>query len=174
MAHTRRTERTMQRAFLTLFLLSVSCVSATPEYFTSVANQVLRLQGGAEIGGDTHVHAVAELEQHVKRVMGADPALDLNVSSLRDRPEPELLRILFLAVLGNFTSPAAPEWNQPCRLVVDPQSGHIALQDTPPAASESLKVVVILLVAVQLYRKLQEQRESPPAMPEAHAKQHAR
>lgn len=161
--------------WLALAVLALPRLEATPEYFTSVANQALRLQGGAQLGGDAHVRAVAELEQHVKRVMGADPGLDLNVSSLRDRPDPELLRILFLAVLGNFTSAAAPPWNQPCRLVVDPQSGRIALQETPPAASVALKAVVILLVAVQLYRKLQEQREGthPPA-PEAHAKRHAR
>ena len=169
----------MPRKCVTLFaILTIGLVrGGTPEYFTSVANQVLRLQGGALLGGDMHVHAVAELEQHAKRVMGADPALDLNVSALRDRPDPELLRLLLLAVLGNFTSAAAPEWNQPCRLVVDPQSGRIALQDSPPTASMALKVVVVLLVAVQLYRRLIEQPPAtvaPPHPDTHHAKPHAR
>ena len=132
---------------------------ATPEYFTSVANQALRLQGGALFGGDMHVQAVIELEQQVKRVMGADPALDLNVSSLRDRPDPELLRILFLAVLGNYTSAAAPDWNQPCRLVVDPTTGRVALHEAPPTVSLSLKVVVVLLVTVQIQRKMAEAQQ---------------
>ena len=44
---------------------------AAPEYFASVANQALRLQGGPLLGGDLHVDAVLGLEQQVKRVMGA-------------------------------------------------------------------------------------------------------
>ena len=107
------------------------------------------------------MQAVLELEQQVKRVMGADPALDLNVSALRDRPDTELLRILFLAMLGNYTSAASPEWNQPCRLVVDPMTGQVAMKDSPPAVSMALKVVVILLVAVQMQRKMAETQAKP-------------
>lgn len=141
--------------------LWVAHAAATPEYFASVANEALRLQGGVLLGGDMHVNAVLELEQQVKRVMGADPALDLNVSALRDRPDPELLRILFLAVLGNFTSAASPQWSQPCRLVVDPATGLVALHDTPPPVSVALKVVVVLLVAVQMQRRIAE-AQTPP------------
>ena len=144
-----------------LMLAWIASVTATPEYFASVANQALRLQGGVLLGGDMHVQAVLELEQQVKRVMGADPALDLNVSALRDRPDTELLRILFLAMLGNYTSAASPEWNQPCRLVVDPMTGQVAMKDSPPAVSMALKVVVILLVAVQMQRKMAETQAKP-------------
>lgn len=136
--------------------------AATPEYFSSVANEALRLQGGVLLGGDMHVNAVLELEQQVKRVMGADPALDLNVSALRDRPDTELLRILFLAVLGNYTSAASPQWNQPCRLVIDPTTGLVALHDAPPPVSVALKVVVILLVAVQMQRRMAETQAGTP------------
>lgn len=150
------------RAVLLLLLLA-SHARGAPEYFASVANQALRLQGGPLLGGDMGMGAVLSLEQQVKRVMGADPALDLNVSALRDRPDPELLRILLLAVLGNYTSAAAPDWNRPCSLVVDPQTGLVALHDSPPAVSLSLKVVVVLLVAVQLQRKLAEARHEGEA-----------
>ena len=143
-------------------LLVAACMlpdaAAAPEYFASVANQALRLRGGALLGGDLHVRAVAELEQQVKRVMGADPGLELNVTALRDRPDTELLRILFLAVLGNYTSAASQDWNRPCSLVVDPQTGLVAQHEPSTTASLSLKVVVVLLVAVQLQRKLAESR----------------
>jgi hypothetical protein len=122
---------------------------ATPEYFTNVANQALRLDGGPVFGQDLGLRAVNELEQQVKRVIGADPALDLNVSSVRGLSDPELLRILFLAVMGNFTSAAGAGWQQPCSLVVDSQSGLIRVHDSIPVASLALKVVVTLLVAVQ-------------------------
>jgi hypothetical protein len=157
-----RHARGQMRAPLLLLLLHASHARAAPEYFASVANQALRLQGGPLLGGDMRVEAVLTLEQQVKRVMGADPALDLNVSALRDRPDPELLRILLLAVLGNYTSAAAPDWNRPCSLVVDPHTGLVALHDRPPAVSLSLKVVVVLLVAVQLQRKLAEARQPEP------------
>ncbi len=81
--------------------------------------------------------------------MGADPAADLNVSALRDRPDPELLRVLLLAVLGNFTSSAANAWERPCGLVVDPRTGLVALEEPPALASLAQKVVLLLLVAVQ-------------------------
>ena len=152
------------RAPLRLLLALLPAIAhAAPEYFASVANQALRLQGGPLLGGDMGVDAVLGLEQQVKRVMGADPALDLNVSSLRDRPDPELLRILLLAVLGNYTSAASPDWNRPCSLVVDPQTGLVALHDAPAAVSLSLKVVVVLLVAVQLQRKLADARQQEEA-----------
>ena len=90
----------MRALVVVLPLLLLAGARAAPEYFASVANQALRLQGGPLLGGDMHAEAVLGLEQQVKRVMGADPSLDLNVSALRDRPDPELLRILLLAVLG--------------------------------------------------------------------------
>ena len=90
--------------------------------------------------------------------MGADPALDLNVSALRDRPDPELLRILFLAVLGNFTSAAGNSWQQPCHLVVDTRTGLVTVQDTPALSSTAQKIVLMLLVAVQFKRWVEEVR----------------
>jgi hypothetical protein len=121
-----------------------------PPYFGVVANQVLRLQGGMSFGVDMGVQAVAQLEQQVKRVMGADPSLELNVSALRDREDPELLRILFLAMLGNFSSAAGAEWGQTCSLVINPQTGLVAQRDPVPMGSTAIKVVLVLLVAVQV------------------------
>ena len=139
---------------------------ATPAYFASVANQALRLKGGASFGGDLSVRAALELEQQVKRVMGADPALDLNVSALRDRPDTELLRILFLAVLGNFTSAAGAGWHQPCSLVVSPETGLVALHEPPPLASLAQKAVVVLLIAVQVRQWVLEARAARQAADE--------
>ena len=139
---------------------------AAPEYFAAVANQALRLEGGAVLGRDLGVRAVTELEQQVKRIMGADPALELNVSSVRGLSEPELLRILFLAVLGNFTSAAAANWQQPCSLVVDTHTGLVRVQDMQPIASLALKVVVTLLVAVQFKQWVAEVRAKQALVPD--------
>ena len=143
---------------LLLLISSMQGVQPVPPYFGVVANQVLRLQGGMSLGVDMDLQAVTQLEQQVKRVMGVDPSLELNVSALRDREDPELLRILFLAVLGNFTSAAGAEWGQSCSLVVNPRTGLVALKDPVPTGSTAIKVVLALLVAVQVkYWILQRQ-----------------
>jgi hypothetical protein len=138
-----------------------ACV-ATPPYFSTVANQVLRMKGGSRLGdsgpSDLNLRAVKALEQQVKRVLAGDPSTPLNISTLRDRPDTELLRILFLAMLGNYTSAAAAEWNRPCSLEIDPETGRITPSDSAPLASLALKVILVLLVAVQLKRWVQETR----------------
>jgi hypothetical protein len=142
----------------TVILMCLTLSETTPAYFATVANQALKLRGGATIGADLSVTAVLELEQQVKRVMGADPAQELNVSALRGRPDTELLRILFLAVLGNFTSAAGSGWQRPCSLVVDTRTGLVGLEETPALASLAQKVVLILLVAVQFKQWVEEVR----------------
>jgi hypothetical protein len=148
---------------LVLALLVPAAARATPPYFAPVANQALKMQGGVEFGPDLSLHAVSMLETHVKRVMGADPALPLNVSALRDRDDPELLRVLLLAVLGNFTSAASSSWQSPCSLVVDPRTGLVALEDKPALASLAQKVIIMLLVAVQFKQWVTEVRASRAA-----------
>jgi hypothetical protein len=157
------------RVLAFLLVMGVRCALATPDYFAEEANRALRLDGGAVFGRDLSISAVAALEQQVKRVMGADPSLDLNVSAVRDLSDQALLRILFLAILGNYTSAAAEEWQQPCRLVVDPKNGAIRLQDPPPVASLALKIVVALLVAVQ-FKKWVAEFHAKQVTPESHAK----
>ncbi len=134
---------------------------AAPDYFASVANKALRIQGNAQLSQDTNSEVILALEQQVKRVMGADPTLPLNVSSIRDREDPELLRILFLAVIGNFTSAASAEWSQPCALVINAETGGVELKEFAQTESLALKVVVVLLVVVQLHRKIVDTKKDP-------------
>ena len=154
-----------------LLLLALLCVSrAAPAYFASVANQALRLKGGAALGPDLGVQAVGMLEQQVKRILGDDPSQPLNVSSLRARSDPELLRVLLLAVLGNFTSAAGDAWQRPCGLVVDPRTGLVALEDSPALASLAQKVVLMLLVAVQFKQWVEEVRARRVETPQSERK----
>jgi hypothetical protein len=138
----------MYRVLALLFLACVPC-AGTPSYFSAVANQALRIKGDARFGTDLTLQAVFQLEQQAKRAMGADPALPLNVSAIRDLPDPELLRLLLLAGMGNYTSGASGDWQRPCSLVIDPRTGLAALEDPPALASLAQKVVLMLLVAVQ-------------------------
>ena len=87
------------------------------------------------------------------------------------------LLLFFLAVLGNFTSAAGADWNRPCSLVVDPMTGLVQPQDPPQMETLALKVVLVLLVAVQLRQwvaELSAQRGSSPAGGDALVREHAR
>lgn len=153
--------RALWKACLIVQIATILCDDSLP-YFSTVANQVLRMKGGSRLRdtgpSEMNLRAVSALEQQVKRVLAADPSSPLNVSILRDRPDTELLRILFLAMLGNYTSAAAAEWNRPCSLVIDPETGRITPDSPVPLASLALKVILVLLVAVQLKKWVQETR----------------
>jgi hypothetical protein len=95
---------------------------------------------------------IARLEQQVKRVMGADPSLPLNVSGVLDMAEPDLLRVLLLAVLGHFTTAAASGWQQPCALEEDPLAGSFVRRADDGLEGTALRVVVILLMLVEFGR----------------------
>lgn len=90
--------------------------------------------------------------------MGVDPSLPLNVSVARELPEPELLRLLLLAVVGNFTTGAADDWQQPCALSMDPRTGLWSARAPEALASLAQKVVLILLVAAQFKLWVEEAR----------------
>lgn len=131
-----------------LVLLCLPPAVCTPPYFAAVVNSALPLKGGASLG-PTDVMAVMLLEQQVKRIMGANPAQDLNVSQVRELDDPTLLRLLLLAVLGNFTTSAAASWGSPCALVLDPSDGRIEVRSPPSTELLALQVVVVLLMVVQ-------------------------
>jgi hypothetical protein len=139
----------MRRAGLLVCALAVC--AGTPSYFADVANSCLRMRGGVQLGALDTV-PIARLEQQVKRVMGADPSLPLNVSGVLDMAEPDLLRVLLLAVLGNFTTAAASGWQQPCALEVDPLAGSFVRRADDGLEGTALRVVVILLMLVEFGR----------------------
>jgi hypothetical protein len=55
----------VMRAILPLIFFACETL-ATPVYFASVANQALKLQGGASLGPDLSLRAVRELEVQVR------------------------------------------------------------------------------------------------------------
>lgn len=140
---------------VSLLALAVLGAVATPPYFASVANSVLRTRGGVMLGSlDTA--PIMRLEQQVKRVIGADPSQPLNVSDTQALTEEALLKILLLAVLGNFTSSAAASWEQPCSILLDPEDGRFVRGDGGSQERPALIVIVILLMLVEFVRWAQK------------------
>ena len=154
-------------------LFALCPVLAAPDFFASVANSALSMKGGATLASLDSI-PIARLEQQVKRIVGADPSLPLNLTSARDLSDPALLRVLLLAVVGNFTTGAAASWGQPCTLVLDPSDGHFESAGLNPTEHMALQVVVVLLMIVQfanwaLHAK-QQLHEPPGKGPHKHRK----
>ena len=144
------------KTILSIFIYILPYTSAPPPYFASVANKVLQLKGKVQFS-DLNVVSIGILEQQVKRIMGSDPSKDMNVTELRDKSDSDLLAILLLAVLGNFTTAAGSSWRQPCSLVIDPLTGMVEAVTPPIVSTLALKVVVVLLIAVQFRQWIREE-----------------
>ena len=156
----------------TLALLCSSSSSARadlPPYFAAVTQTVLHFTDSADIGASSDLQALRSLAGQVKRVMAAPPDLELNVSALRDRPDPELLRILLLAVIGNFTSSKAAQWQQPCSIQMEPRTGALVISDTSAPANVALRVLVLVLCLVNVRQLLL--RDEPAARADASKKE---
>ena len=138
--------------------------TGTPPYFASVANKVLQMKGKVQFS-DLNVAAISTLEQQVKRIMGSDPSTDMNVTKLREKSDADLLAILLMAVLGNFTTAAGASWHQPCSLVIDPLTGRVEAVTPPVVSAIALKVVVVLLIAVQFRQWVRDEHAKKPEPP---------
>lgn len=125
------------------------CVTALSPLLIPMANEVYILQGGAKLS-ETNTKVAFSLEQQVKRVAAMDPALDFNVSYIRDLPDKDLVRILLLAVLGNFTTAQGGDWAKPCSLSIDKNTGNVQIHDTTGQDTAALKVLLVLLCLIQI------------------------
>jgi hypothetical protein len=115
----------------------------------SVANEVYMLQGGAKIS-ESNTRVAFSLEQQVKRIAAMDPSLDFNVTNVRELPDKDLMRILLLAVLGNFTTAQGGDWAKPCSLAIDKNTGSVTIHDTIGQDTAALKVLLVLLCLIQI------------------------
>jgi hypothetical protein len=73
------------------------------------------------------------------------------LAAARSLPDEDLLRVLFLAVVGNFTTDQSPSaLPQKCALVVDPGSGSFVLKDASMTQSIILEVLLIVSIVCLL------------------------
>lgn len=103
--------------------------------------------------------AVLGLEQQLKRVVGADPALDLNLTWVRGLGDGELVRLLLLATLGNFTTGVGAGWQRPCTIVAVPGTGELVVDASQVSSNDAaLRVLLVILCAVLFKRWMDDER----------------
>ena len=141
--------------------MCVTGIVCAPAYIdlASAANEVLKMQGGARLS-EKNTRVLFLLEQQIKRVAGLDPQLDLNISSIRDMGDKDLLRVLLLAVLGNFTTAQGSEWDKPCSVVIHPKTGNVMIHDTTGPSTVALKVLLVLLCAIQVRQWVYDEKNA--------------
>ena len=96
-------------------------------------------------------------------MIGADPSLDLNVSSIRALDDPTLLRLALQAVVGNLTAGTGPGWQQPCAIVLDPATGALVATQGLGAVDVALRVFVLGLCVLHFWRWTEDERRREKA-----------
>jgi hypothetical protein len=128
---------------------SVSTESISADVFIEVYSDVFTIRDGSQMGSGW-LRAADSMQGSVQRLLAVGSDSDfLNVT--RMLPDEELLRLLFLAVVGNLTTYQGPSaLPQRCSLVVDPVSGGFILKDVSTTQSVILEVLLIVSIVCLL------------------------
>ena len=111
----------------------------------TVYGEVFRLRDGSSLAG-ADTRALDTMLACVQRLLAVAPGQDI-LSTARSLPDSEMLRVLFLAVAGNFTVDQSPSaLPQRCALVVDGQTGALILKDSKLTQSIILEVLLIVSI----------------------------
>ena len=117
--------------------------------FHEVYDDVFRLKDGSKLGNGES-KATDAMQGSVQRLLAVGTDADI-LSVARALPDEALLRILFLAVVGNFTTDQSPSaLPQKCALVIDPGSGGFVLKDVGMTQSVILEVLLIVSIVCLL------------------------
>jgi hypothetical protein len=120
-----------------------------PDDFAEIVGGSVGWRGG---GGGLSSGARLGLEQQLKRVAGADPALGLNLTWVRGLGDGELVRLLLLAAVGNFTTGAGGGWQRPCTISAVPGTGELVADVANESSDVALRVLLVILCAA-LFRQ---------------------
>ena len=117
--------------------------------FHQVYTDVFRMRDGSQLKG-ANGRALDAMQSSVQRLLAIGASGDI-LGAARGLPDEDLLRVLFLAVVGNFTTDQSPSaLPQRCALVVDAGSGDFVLKDTSTTQSVILEVLLIVSIVCLL------------------------
>ena len=139
--------------------------AALPAYYGQVLSSTVGFLGGATADPEgSYVMgsgAALALEQQLKRVIGADPSLGLNITDVRGLPDFDLYRLLTLAAIGNFTTARASSWQQPVSVSVVPETGLFVINGDAASSDAALRVLLLIMCAVMFKRWMEDNARAP-------------
>ena len=131
--------------FLTTPISNASIVALDPALFHDAYTSTFRLRDGSSLLS-VNSAALDAMRGSVQRLLAVGKDVDW-LTHTRSLPDDRLVRILLLAVAGNFTVDQSPSAiPQRCGIVVDPGSGALVLRDN--AAAQSVILEVLLIVSI--------------------------
>jgi len=128
---------------------SVSILDPSTFLTRDVYTQVFRLNDGSHLA-NTDTAAVTSMVKNVQRLLDCRPGDDI-LESARNASDSDILRLLYLAVAGNFTVDQSPSaLPQRCALVIDPGTGSLMFRDSGTTRSVILEVLLIVSIVCLL------------------------
>lgn len=128
---------------------SVSILDPSTSLTRDVYTQVFRLNDGSHLA-NTDTAAVTSMVNNVQRLLDCRPGDDI-LEHARNASDSDILRLLFLAVAGNFTVDQSPSaLPQRCALVIDPGTGSLMFRDSGTTRSVILEVLLIVSIVCLL------------------------
>lgn len=124
---------------------NASIVALDPTLLHDAYTSTFRLRDGSSLLS-VNSAALDAMRGSVERLLAVGEGVDW-LTHTRTLPDDRLVRILLLAVAGNFTVDQSPSAiPQRCGIVVDPGSGALVLRDN--AAAQSVILEVLLIVSI--------------------------
>ena len=125
-------------------LLLIPSYSLDPTLVYSVYTSTFRLRDGSTLSSVDST-ALSTMVSNVRRVLASNGSDILDTA--RTLPDDGLLKLLMLAVAGNFTVDQGPSaLPQTCSIVVDPSTGALVLRDNRATQSVILEVLLIISI----------------------------
>ena len=137
--------------FFLLLLLNIARIRTTNDAsMTILSNQVFRevfkLKDGSQLT-DTNPISVTLMTNNVARLINTASISNV-LNATRASSDRDLLKMLFLAVAGNFVVENKEQdvLNRRCTLVVDPGTSALVVEDTSSTQYVILEVLVIVSI----------------------------
>lgn len=133
----------MSPVLLVFALLALPARGMDSQMLFNAYTETFRLTDGSTLVS-VESAATEAMRGSLRRLLASD---DDPLNATRALPDDRLLKLLLLAVAGNFTvdqSPSVPP--QPCGIVVDPTTGALLLRDR--GATQSVVLEVLLIVSI--------------------------
>ena len=134
------------RAFLCFLAHSLVSVGLAQTLENQVYLSTFRLEDGSQLS-EANTISVQVMLHNARRLLAVDSMRDV-VNATRSADDQTLLKILYLAVAGNFVvsrdRPGA--FQQRCALVIDPGTSGLVLQDNSSTQYVILEVLVIVSI----------------------------
>lgn len=134
-----------------LLILSLLPLTSTDPQFVLLSNQVFRevfkLKDGSQLT-ETNPISVSLVTNNIARLLNTASTPSNVLNATRASSDKDLLKILYLAVAGNFVVESREQdvLSRRCTIVVDPGTTALVVEDTSSTQYVILEVLIIVSI----------------------------